>query len=69
MVGTASPKPPVTWVLTLELSQAEADAWKAFAYRLRDGQVVTGLSGHDAEVLNNTFSPLYTTLATTEAYE
>lgn len=69
MTGKASPKPPVTWVLTLEMSQAEAEAWRLFAYRLRDGMVETGLTGHDAEVLNNTFSPLYAVLTSTEPYE
>jgi hypothetical protein len=68
LIATANPKPPVTWIVKLEMSQAEVDAWKLFAYRLRDGVVVTGITGHDAEVLNNTFSPLYEVLESAEGY-
>lgn len=68
MIGTATPKPPVTWIIKLEMSQAEVDAWKLFAYRLRDGEVVTGITGNDSSVLNNTFSPLYEVLEKAEGY-
>jgi hypothetical protein len=69
MIAKAAPKPPVTWVIELEMSEQEVQAWKAFAYRLRDGVIVTGLDQHDQEVLQNTFSPLYDVLESAEAYE
>jgi len=59
MIGSMAPKSPVTWIATLEMSEAERAAWKLFLYRLKDGIIATGLTGHDLEVLNNTFSPLY----------
>jgi hypothetical protein len=59
MNASASPKPPVTWVVKLEMSQSEVAAWKAFAYRLRDGVVTTGVAAEFVSDLNNTFSPLY----------
>lgn len=68
MIAATQPKPPVTWVLKLEMSQAEANAWLAFAYRLRDGNVVTGVAPEHSEVLNNTFSPLYNALEASEGY-
>lgn len=68
MIATASPKAPVTWILKLEMSQAEANAWLAFAYRLRDGVVVTGVAPEFQAALNNTFSPLYDALETSEGY-
>lgn len=68
MIAVAQPKPPVVWVLKLEMTQAEADAWRAFAYRLRDGEVVTGVAPEFQAALNNTFSPLYNALEASEGY-
>lgn len=68
MIAVAQPKPPVVWVLKLEMTQAEVDAWLAFAYRLRDGVVTTGVALEHSAVLNNTFSPLYDALETSEGY-
>jgi len=59
MIVEVAPKSPVTWVIELECSEAEVIAWLAFLYRLRDGVVNTGIIGHDSDVLNNTFSPMY----------
>lgn len=63
MIGRMTPKSPVTWVAVIEMTEEERTAWTAFLYRARDGQVVTGITGHDSEVLNNTFSPLYQVFA------
>lgn len=69
MLATAQPKPPVVWIVRLEMSQAEVDAWRAFAYRLRDGVVTTGVAPEFTASLNNTFSPLYDALdAAAEGY-
>lgn len=68
MIVTAAPKSPVTWVLKLEMSEAEVEAWKAFAYRLKDGIVTTGIVGEQGSVLNNTFSPLYEGLVEVSSY-
>lgn len=68
MDGTVAPKPPVTWIVSLTMTQAEIDAWKAFLYRLRDGVVETGVAVEHANVLNNTFSPFYTIVSQAEPY-
>jgi hypothetical protein len=59
MIGSMTPKPPVTWIVSFELTEVERQAWKFFLYRLKDGVVATGIEGHDLEVLRNTFSPLH----------
>jgi hypothetical protein len=68
MIVTVKPKSPVTWLVTLEGSEAEIAAWKAFMYRARDGVVDTGITGEQGSVLNNTFSPFYDGLAEAVAY-
>lgn len=59
MPNTITPVPPVTWNVQFELSDQERAAWKAFLYRLRDGQVQTGLDAPTLATLNNTASRLY----------
>lgn len=68
MNATAHPKSPVTWVIELEMNEQEVAAWKLFAYRFRDGVVQHGLTGNDADVFNNTASPLYDALETAAQY-
>lgn len=59
ITGKMTPKPPVTWVATIEMTQAERDVLTLLFYRLKDGMIATGITGHDAEVLNNTFSAIH----------
>lgn len=59
IVGSITPKPPVTHRVYFELSDRERAVWTLLLYRLKDGMIVTGLSGDDLAVLNNTFSGLY----------
>lgn len=59
LTGKITPKPPVRWVVTIEMSEQERAAWTAFLYRLRDGQVVHGLTGETAATFNNTASSMH----------
>lgn len=63
MTGRMTPKSPVTWIASIEMNEAERAAWTAFLYRLRDGQITTGLTGETLATFNNTASPLYSIFA------
>lgn len=59
IIGNITPKPPVTHRVYVEMSDRQRDVWTKLLYRLKDGQIITGITGDDAAVLNDTFADLH----------
>lgn len=56
------PKAPVTWVLKVEMTEAERLAFEHFFYRMKDGVVATGLADHENSMVLGRCNEIYEAL-------
>lgn len=62
------PVAPVTWNLSIKLTEEERLSWIAFFYKLRDGVIDTQLPEAQRAVFVNRASGIYDTLTSGEVY-